>query len=130
MDHYFSPGGYRDFQEAGNFFCRRLSACNFFFSTHCADNFFSIPQISHSRGGLCRQFFSDAPLGQTIYFSNFSHADNFFPNHDTPQGKNNGPSLTDVLAQVLDFSGVNFCLGIRLQEVTFVTRKIFGDFLK
>ena len=38
--------------------------------------------------------------------------------------------VTDVLAQVLGFLGVNFCLGIRLQEVTFVTRKVFGDFLK
>ena len=35
---------------------------------------------------------------------------------------------TDVLAQVLGFSGVNFCLGIRPWEVTFVTRKVFGDF--
>ena len=42
-------------------------------------NFFLIPQISHNRGSLCRQFFSDAPLRQTIYFINFSHADNFFP---------------------------------------------------
>ena len=38
--------------------------------------------------------------------------------------------FTDVLAQVLSFSGVNFCLGIRLQEATFVTRKVFRDFLK
>ena len=37
---------------------------------------------------------------------------------------------TDVPAQVLGFSGVNFCLGIRLQEVTFVTRKVLGDFFK
>ena len=35
-----------------------------------------------------------------------------------------------LLAEVLGFSGVNFCLGIRLQEVTFVTHKVFGDFLK
>ena len=28
-------------------------------------------------------------------------------------------AVTDVLAQVLGFSGVNFCLGIRLKEVTF-----------
>ena len=35
---------------------------------------------------------------------------------------------TDVLAQVLGFSGLNFCLGIRLREVTFVTRKVFGYF--
>ena len=38
--------------------------------------------------------------------------------------------VTDVLAQVFGFSAVNFCLGIRLQEVTFVTRKVFGDFFK
>ena len=38
--------------------------------------------------------------------------------------------VTDVLAQVLGFPGVNFCLGIRLQEVTFVMRKVFGDFFK
>ena len=37
-------------------------------------------------------------------------------------------NFTDVLAQVLGFSGVNFCLGIRLQEVAFVTHKAFGDF--
>ena len=30
-------------------------------------------------------------------------------------------AVTDVLAQVLGFSGVNFCLSIRL--------KVFGDFL-
>ena len=30
--------------------------------------------------------------------------------------------------EVLGFSGVNFCLGIRLQDVTFVTHKAFGDF--
>ena len=28
--------------------------------------------------------------------------------------------FTDVLAQALGFSGINFCLGIRLWEVTFV----------
>ena len=38
--------------------------------------------------------------------------------------------VTDVLAQVLGFSGVNFYLSIRLQEVTFVTRKVFVDFFK
>ena len=69
-------------------------------STHCADNFLKIPQISHNRGGLCRQFFSDAPLGQTIYFSNFSHADNFFPIMIPPLGKNNGPSLRGNLYSV------------------------------
>ena len=37
--------------------------------------------------------------------------------------------VTDVLAQALGFSGVNFCLGIRLREVTFVMRKVFGGFL-
>ena len=35
-----------------------------------------------------------------------------------------------VGGEVLGFSGVNFCLGIRLQQVIFVTRKVFGDFFK
>ena len=38
--------------------------------------------------------------------------------------------VTNVLAQVLGFSEVNFCLGIRLQEVTFVPHKVFGHFFK
>ena len=38
--------------------------------------------------------------------------------------------VTDVLAKVLDFSEVNFCLGIRHQEVTFVPHKVFGHFFK
>ena len=33
-------GGHRDFQEAGNFFYHRLSACKYFSSTHCGDIFF------------------------------------------------------------------------------------------
>ena len=37
-------------------------------------------------------------------------------------------AVTDVLAQVLGSPGVNFYLGIRLKEVTFVMRKVFGDF--
>ena len=37
--------------------------------------------------------------------------------------------VTDVLATILGFLGVNFCLGIRLKEVTFVMRKVFGNFL-
>ena len=66
----------------------------FFLHSGCADNFFKIPKILHNiLGGLCRQFFSDAPLGQTIFSIFFmSHADNFFPNHDTPREKN-GSSL-------------------------------------
>ena len=36
--------------------------------------------------------------------------------------------VTDVPAHVLGFSGVNFSLGIRLLEVTFVRYKVFGDF--
>ena len=36
--------------------------------------------------------------------------------------------VTDVLARVLGFTEINFCLGIRLQEVTFATHKVFGDF--
>ena len=36
--------------------------------------------------------------------------------------------VTDVPAHVLGFSGVNFCLGIRLLEVTFVRHKVVGNF--
>ena len=41
--------------------------------------FFKVPQILHNVGGLCRQFFPDAPLGQTIYFSIFLMQAIFFP---------------------------------------------------
>ena len=64
----------------------------FFSSTDCAEIIFLIPKISHNRGSLSDNFFSDAPLEQSIYFSNFSHADNFFPITTPPEGKNNGPS--------------------------------------
>ena len=37
--------------------------------------------------------------------------------------------VTNVLTLVLGFSGVNFCLGIRLHEITFITCMVFGDFL-
>ena len=36
-------------------------------------------------------------------------------------GEHPEKAVTDVLAQVLGFSGINFCLGIML--------KVFGDFL-
>ena len=36
--------------------------------------------------------------------------------------------VTDVPAHVLGFPGVNFCLDIRLWEVTFVRHKVFGHF--
>ena len=36
---------------------------------------------------------------------------------------------TDVLSEVLGFSGVNLCQCFRLREVTFVMRKVFGDLL-
>ena len=78
------------------FFYHRLSTCKLFSSTDCTDNFFKIPQILHNRGSLCRQLFSDAPLGQTIYFSNFSHADSFFP-ITIPPGENNGSSLKEII---------------------------------
>ena len=39
-------------------------------------------------------------------------------------------ATTDVLTQVLGFPGVNFCLGVRLQEVTLVMCRVFGDFFK
>ena len=40
-------------------------------------------------------------------------------------GRLPGKVNTDVLAQVLGVSGLNFCLGIRLREVTLVMRKVF-----
>ena len=92
----FFPGGIVIFRRQEIFFYHRLSACKFIFLHSLCRNFFKIPQISHHMGGLYRQFFSDARLVQTIYFSNFSYADNFFPSCDTPpppRGKNNGPSL-------------------------------------
>ena len=54
--------------------------------------------LSYTRWSL-QTIFSRCTSGQTIYFSIFSHADNFFPNHDSPppQGKNNGPSLRNSL---------------------------------
>ena len=33
-------GGYRDFQEAGNFFPPSIESLQFFSSTHCANNYF------------------------------------------------------------------------------------------
>ena len=66
-------------RRAGNFFPPSTEHLQIFSCTDCADNFFLIPQISHNRGSICRRFFSDAPLRQTIYFINFSHVDNFFP---------------------------------------------------
>ena len=48
---------------------------------HCAEKF-RITGV-----GSAHNYFSDAPLGQIIYFSNFSHADNFFPNRNIPWGK-------------------------------------------
>ena len=72
-------GGYHDFQETGNFFLPSTERLQIFFPPLTVQIIFlKIPQISYNRGGLCRQFFSDTPLGQTIYFSNFSHSDNFF----------------------------------------------------
>ena len=44
------------------------------------------------------------------------------------EGKIPEKVVTDVPAHVLGFSGVNFCLGIRLLEVTFVRYKVLGDF--
>ena len=71
---FFPHGGYCDFQETGAvFFPLSTERLQIFSSTYCADNFLKISQISHNRVGLCRQFFSDAPLWQTIYFSNCSH---------------------------------------------------------
>ena len=51
-----------------------------FSSTDCADNFLNFPKSRITRV-ISADNFLDAPLAmrQTIYFSNFSHADNFFP---------------------------------------------------
>ena len=38
-------------------------------------------------------------------------------------------AVTEVLAQVLGFSVITFCLSIRLWEVTFVRQKVFVIFL-
>ena len=53
--------------------------------------FFKFPK-SRITGVVSADNFLDAPLGQTIYFSNFSHANNFFPIRILPE-KNNGQSL-------------------------------------
>ena len=92
----FSPGGgYRDFQEAGNFFLPSIERLQMFFPQLTVQTiFFKFPKFPIAGVASADNFFSDAPLGQTIYFSNFSHADNFFPNRDTPRGKNNGLSLS------------------------------------
>ena len=83
----FFPTRYRDFQEAGNFFYRRLSACKFFSSPHCADNFFLIPQISHNRGGLCRQFFVRCTSGPDNLFQQFFSCRQFFSRSRYPPGE-------------------------------------------
>ena len=74
----FSPGGIMISRRQKIFFYRRLSACKFFSSTHCADIFFKFPKFPITGVAFADNFFSDAPLGQRIYFSNFSHADNLF----------------------------------------------------
>ena len=84
----FFPGGYRDFQEAGNFFLPSTERLQIFSSTLCADIFFfNSPNFLITRGVSADNLFSDAPLVQRIYFSSFSHADNFFPNRYTPRGE-------------------------------------------
>ena len=99
-DHYFPSGGggggYRDFQEAGNFFLPSIERLQIFFlHSLCRQFFFKFPKFPITGVASADNFFSDAPLVQTIYFSYFSHADNFFSQlrYPPPQGKNNGPSL-------------------------------------
>ena len=53
-----------------------------FSSSHCAD-IFLIPQISHNRGGPCRQFFEMHPLGRQCISAMFL-VQTFLPNHDNP----------------------------------------------
>ena len=87
-------GRYRDFQEAGNFLLPSIERLQIFF-LHSLCRYFFLKFLRFPITGLASvdNFFSDAPLGQTIYFSNFSHADNFFSQSRYLPGKNNGPSL-------------------------------------
>ena len=64
----------------------------FLLTLTCRQFFLKFPTIPITRVASTNNSFSDASLGQTIYFSNFLHTDNFFPNRDTPW-ENNGPSL-------------------------------------
>ena len=69
----FSPGVIFKRQEI--FLHHRFNACKFFLlHSLCRQFFLNSPNFP-----LCRQFISAIFLVQTIYFSNFSHADNFFP---------------------------------------------------
>ena len=53
-----------------------------FSSSHCA-NIFLIPQISHNRGGPCRQFFEMHLLGRQCISAMFL-MQTFLLNHDNP----------------------------------------------
>ena len=92
----FSRGGYRDFQEAGNFFLPSIdwALTNFFPPLIVQTIFLKIPQISHNRGGLSRQSFFRCTSGADNLFQQFFSCRKCFPNRDTLRGKNNGPSLS------------------------------------
>ena len=111
-DHYFSLGGIVISRRQEMFFYRRLSACNFSLSTHCADNFFKLPKFpitgvasadnffrcTSGADNLFQQFFSCRQFFYPIAIPPPGSCRQFFPNRDTPPpGKNNGPSLIDFL---------------------------------
>ena len=64
-----------------------------FFLHGLCRHFFLICQISHNRVSLCKQFFSDAPLGQTIFQQFFSCRQFFSQSRYPPPRENNGPFL-------------------------------------
>ena len=102
-------GEVHDFQEAVHFFLPSIERLQFFSSTHCADNFYRIPQISHNMVGLCRQFFQMHLWGRQFfqmhlwgrqYISAIFLMQTIFPNRNTPLPplrKNNGPSYASFL---------------------------------
>ena len=69
------------------FFPPSIEHLQIFSSTDCADNFLKNVQSSHNYCSIWKQLFSDAPLGQAIYFIDFSHTDNFFPIMISPREK-------------------------------------------
>ena len=79
----FFPVGYRDFQEAGNFFCHRLSTFKIFFSTHCVDNFFKFPKFRITGVASADNFFGSTSGADNLFQQIFSSR--YLP------GKNNGP---------------------------------------
>ena len=111
-------GGIMISRRKESFLHHRLSTCKFFLHSGCADNFLKISQILHNiLGGLCRHF-SRCTSGADNFFKIFfiPHADNFFPNHDTP-GENNGSSLmlADSPPPKLDRGSYHFRIRLKLR---------------